>query len=91
MVCDCGAEYHIKYNPPKKPGICDLCGGKLYRREDDDPKVVQRRLDYFHKRTKSILSYFEKLKKIIYIDGEREIKEVGGEIIKKLRKEKIKI
>ena len=43
-VCDCGASYHIMYNPPKKAGKCDLCGQTLRQRSDDRPVVIRRRL-----------------------------------------------
>ena len=48
-VCKrCGAIFNVKYLKPKKPGVCDVCGGPLYQREDDMPDVIRRRLDDYH-------------------------------------------
>lgn len=84
-VCSCGASFHIKTNPPKKFGICDQCGAKLYRRKDDAPQVVRTRLKSFSLRIKPILAYFKKEKSLITIDGERSIKNVTKEIDKKIK------
>ena len=51
-VCEsCGASYHIVNIPPKKEGICDVCGGALKQRKDDDPETVKDRLAVYHKET----------------------------------------
>ena len=40
-ICEkCGTTYHLVFNPPKVDGICDIDGGKLYQREDDNPETV---------------------------------------------------
>ncbi len=85
-VCECGAAYHLKYNPPKKKGICDICGKKIYRRQDDDPKIVNKRLKDFHHRIKPILNYFADKNVLIEINGEQRIEKVQKEIKNKLNK-----
>ncbi|MCD4761910.1 nucleoside monophosphate kinase [bacterium] len=85
-VCDCGAAYHIKYNPPKRLGICDLCGAKLYQRKDDAPVIMRGRLSRFHKRISPILKYFEEHYKFFRVNGEQSIKEIQKEILVKLKK-----
>lgn len=43
-ICEsCGTTYHLVFNPPKVEGICDIDGGKLYQREDDNPETVANR------------------------------------------------
>ena len=43
---ECGAAYHLHYNPPKKEGICDRCGSHdLIQRRDDPPEVIQENKD----------------------------------------------
>jgi adenylate kinase len=84
-VCDCGAAYHTEYNPPKKKGICDLCGKKLERREDDKPQVMARRLKQFHLGTTPILKFFKDEHLLIIINGDKEIKQVEKEINAKLK------
>lgn len=56
---DCGAIYNLEFNKPKQEGICDICGGELYRREDDNEETVKKRIDTYHKRSESIIKYFE--------------------------------
>ena len=56
---DCGAIYNLEFNKPKQEGICDICGSKLYKREDDNEETVKRRIDTYHKRSEPIIKYFE--------------------------------
>jgi len=84
-VCDCGAAYHLKYNPPIHSGVCDLCGKKIKQRNDDKPKIIEERLKHFHKVIKPIINYFKKQYIYIKIDGEQSIKEIEKEIIKKVK------
>jgi len=45
---------------PKKEGICDKCGGKLYQREDDKPEVIKERLDVYRRQTEPLIEYYSK-------------------------------
>jgi adenylate kinase len=83
-VCDCGASYHLKYNPPKKEGICDLCGKKIYVRNDDKPVVVKKRLEDYHQSIKPLLEYADKLVLLIKINGEQSIEKIKKDIVKAL-------
>ena len=59
-VCEaCGASYHIVNIPPKKEGVCDVCGGKLVQRKDDDPETVKNRLEEYHKTTEPLKGFYE--------------------------------
>ena len=59
-VCaKCGASYHIVNIPPKKEGICDVCGGALKQRKDDDPETVKDRLAVYHKETEPLKGFYE--------------------------------
>ena len=56
----CGAIYNV-YNEefqPKQEGICDKCGSKLGRRDDDDPEVVKNRLNVYRRETLPVLDVF---------------------------------
>ena len=83
-VCDCGDTYHLKFNPPKKKGICDECGKKLYIRDDDRPIVVKKRLKSFYKDTDPIIDFYKKEGKLIVINGEQSIKKVHSDLMKKI-------
>jgi adenylate kinase len=80
LVCDCGAAYHVENNPPKVEGICDLCGAKIYQREDDKPEVLASRLKQFRRLTGPVLDYFSNFYKLIRIDGDKRIDDVKKEI-----------
>ena len=59
-VCEkCGASYHIVNIPPKKEGVCDVCGGALKQRKDDDPATVRDRLAVYHKETEPLKDFYE--------------------------------
>lgn len=59
-VCEsCGASYHIVAVPPRVPGICDKCGGKLVQRKDDTPETVKERLQVYHKETEPLKGFYE--------------------------------
>ena len=50
--------YHKKYNPPKVEGVCDIDGGQLFTREDDQPESVKKRIAAFHEKTRPLLDYY---------------------------------
>ena len=76
-VCEsCGAVYHIKYNPPKKDGVCDKCGGKLIQRDDDKEEVVRNRLEVYKKSTMPLIDYYKNSGKLVVVDGMGEIEEI---------------
>lgn len=56
---NCNAIYNIEFNPPKKEGICDECGGELYQREDQKVEVVQNRLEVYNKTSQELIKYYE--------------------------------
>jgi adenylate kinase len=59
-VCKtCGAPYHVETRKPLKEGICDLCGGLLYQRNDDNPEALKVRLTHYVNDTKPLLDYYE--------------------------------
>lgn len=59
-VCEsCGSSYHIVNIPPKVAGVCDVCGGKLVQRKDDDPATVRDRLAVYHKETEPLKGFYE--------------------------------
>ena len=58
-VCEsCGASYHLVAVPPKTPGVCDNCGGKLVQRKDDAPETVKARLEVYHQETEPLKAFY---------------------------------
>jgi len=86
-ICEvCGTAYHLVFNPPKQEGICDLDGGKLYQREDDNPETVQNRLEVNIKQTKPLLDFYESQGVLSRVNGSQDIDEVFEDIKKVLEK-----
>lgn len=82
IIChDCQTPYHLAFKPPAQAGLCDLCGGKLYRRPDDIPEIVRVRLRAFHRVTGPLIAYYQTQGKLLIIDGEDQIDRVSQVII----------
>lgn len=59
-VCeDCGATYHVEFNPPEKEGICDKCGGNLIQRSDDTEETVKNRIEVNKKKTEKLIEFYD--------------------------------
>ena len=81
-VCSaCGASYHVVANPPKKEGVCDLCGGELVIRKDDVPETVHRRLEVYHQETEALKDYYAKLGKLKLVEGNQPIEDADKAIL----------
>ena len=77
----CGAGYHDRFKRPRKPGICDNCGGTAFqRRADDTEDTVRARLAIYHQQTAPILPYYEAQGILCSVDGMAEINEVTRQI-----------
>jgi adenylate kinase len=85
-VCrDCGATYHIKFNPPTVRCVCDKCGGELYQREDDAAETVRQRLEVYRKQTEPLIAYYKEQNILYTVDGSQEIEQVFADIIEFLQ------
>lgn len=86
-TCTCGETFHVKYNPPKRKGVCDNCDEKLTVREDSKPVVVRNRIKVYKKQTEPVITYFRKLKNHLYfsVNGNQSIEGVTKDILKKLK------
>ncbi len=82
-VCpNCGAVYHIKFNPPRNDEICDRCGTKLVQRDDDREEVVRNRLEVYRKQTEPLIEYYERKGILIRLDASKDIEDVYQELKK---------
>lgn len=83
VVClRCGHGYHVQNMSSKKEGICDLCGGKLAKRDDDTPESIKKRLKIYYEETEPVLFHYEHFT----VNGEKSINEVQQEILQNLNK-----
>ncbi|HLW75933.1 MAG TPA: adenylate kinase [Bryobacteraceae bacterium] len=81
---NCGATYNYRVNPPRKPGVCDVCGGELYQREDDRADVVTERIRVYLRDTVPVLDYYRNRGILREIDGTLDIESVAAEIERQL-------
>ncbi|MBU6401297.1 MAG: adenylate kinase [Verrucomicrobia bacterium] len=81
LICRaCQAPYHVKFNPPKTAGHCDVCGGEVYRREDDNPETVRARLKTFHRQTEPLSDYYRQAGLLHEVSGSGSVAEVATRI-----------
>jgi adenylate kinase len=57
-MCTCGASFHKIFNPSKVDGVCDLCGAKLYQRDDDKEAAIKVRLENYHNQTAPLIDFY---------------------------------
>ena len=71
LICrQCQTPYHLRFKPSSKPGLCDLCQGPLYQRDDDNPETVRTRLETFHHQTEPLIDYYRRLGLLVEVNGE---------------------
>lgn len=76
-VClNCGASYHVKFNPSKKEGICDTCGNEIIQRKDDREETVQERFSVYDSQTQPLIEYYKNKGILSVVDGTKPINEV---------------
>ncbi len=76
----CGATYHIEHVPPKKEGVCDVCGQPLVLRDDDKPETVQNRLNVYHEQTQPLIDFYRKKGVLKTVDGTQDMNDVFAAI-----------
>ncbi|QLG63290.1 adenylate kinase [Halorarum salinum] len=70
-VCsECGATYHVKFDPPEEEGACDECGGELVQREDDTEETVRERLRVYRENTEPVVEHYREEGTLVEVDGE---------------------
>jgi len=78
----CAAVYHIKFNLPKKAGVCDKCGASLIQRDDDKEETVRKRLKVYTEQTAPLIEHFKKKGNLVDIDGSKGIDGVFDQMVK---------
>ncbi len=76
----CGATYHIEHVPPKKEGICDVCGQELVLRDDDKPETVKNRLRVYQEQTQPLIDFYTKKGVLRTVDGTQDMQDVFSAI-----------
>ena len=80
-VCeDCGATYHVDFDPAEEAGVCGECGGDLYQREDDTEETARERISVYDENTQAVIDYFRDGGVLVGIDGEQTPDEVWAAV-----------
>ena len=86
-VCEhCGASYHLVAVPPKVPGVCDSCGGKLIQRHDDEPETVKHRLEVYHKETEPLKDFYAERGLLRSVENQPSVEATTKAILNALRR-----
>ncbi len=86
-ICrQCQTPYHAINSPTKVWGKCDNCGGELYQRPDDTVETVKKRLEVYFTQTAPLIDYYTRADKLLEVDGEGSVNEVGRRIVTALVK-----
>ncbi|GGU34988.1 adenylate kinase [Streptomyces lavendofoliae] len=85
---DSSHVFHETYAPPKSEGVCDVCGGELYQRDDDSEGTVRKRLEVYHTQTEPIIDYYRAQGLVVTISALGKVDEVTGRAMEALRGEK---
>ena len=83
----CKATYHVIYNPPRSPGICDVCGTKLIQRVDDQEATVRERLNVYHASTADLIPHYRSQGLLREVPAVGDIEQIHRNIVKMLKQE----
>jgi adenylate kinase len=81
----CGAMYHVRFNPPKTEGVCDRCGGELVQRDDDREATIEARMEVYERQTAPVYDHFRAKGLLREIDGAGTTEQVFRKILHGLR------
>lgn len=84
-VCEkCGASYHTEYKKPEVEGVCNLCGGNLVIRKDDEPETVKNRLNVYHEQTEPLKDFYKGCGKLIIVEGQDKVEDTTRLVLEAL-------
>ena len=81
---DCGALYHVNFNPSSREHVCDRCGGELVQRDDDREETIRARLQVYEKQTAPLAAYYREQGTLREIDGVGAVEDIRNRVIKAL-------
>lgn len=80
----CGGLCHVVFNPPKRDGICDHCGGELYQRDDDKETTIANRLQVYDRQTAPLIGYYRERGLLREVNGVGEINQIRARVVETL-------
>jgi len=85
LCAACGLDYNLMFHRPAQEGVCDMCGGGLIQRSDDNDQAVRGRLQDYHEKTHPIVDLFRRKELVVVVDGTRAPREIHDEIRQQLK------
>ncbi|WDV53880.1 adenylate kinase [Streptomyces coeruleorubidus] len=79
--------FHVTYKPPAKEGVCDVCGGELYQRDDDSEETVRKRLEVYHTQTEPIIDYYKAQGLVVTISALGKVEDVTTRAMEALKRD----
>ncbi|HEV2696866.1 MAG TPA: adenylate kinase [Terriglobales bacterium] len=79
-----GTIYNVYSNPPRVDEICDKDGAKLVIRDDDRDEVIRERLDTYERQTKPVADYYQKLGRVVTVNGDQSVDQVTASVLKEI-------
>jgi len=77
----CGKGYHDRFEEPRVPGTCDVCGSREFiRRPDDNEATVRSRLAIYHRQTAPLIAHYAAEGVLHSVDGMAAIESVTHQI-----------
>jgi adenylate kinase len=81
-----GHIFHVRFNPPKRTGVCDIDGSELYQRDDDKPETVTNRIEVYQNQTAPLIDYYTKRGTLAEINGLAPVEQVSAQLMSILKK-----
>ncbi|MFC9127165.1 adenylate kinase [Streptomyces sp. NPDC057099] len=79
--------FHVTYKPAAKEGVCDVCGGELYQRDDDSEETVRTRLEVYHTQTEPIIDYYKAQGLVVTISALGKVEDVTTRAMEALKRD----
>ncbi|MET9758524.1 adenylate kinase [Streptomyces sp. NPDC006372] len=83
---DSAHVFHVTYKQPAKEGVCDVCGGELYQRDDDSEETVRTRLEVYHTQTEPIIDYYKAQGLVVTISALGKVEDVTTRAMEALKR-----
>ena len=82
----CGRIWHVVFDPPVLPGICDDCGGELFQRDDDREETIRHRLEVYQQQTTPLVSFYADEGTLLGLDATGPVDEITERALSALRR-----
>ncbi len=82
----CGRIWHVVFDPPVEPGICDDCGGELVQRDDDREETIRHRLEVYQQQTTPLVAFYADEGTLLGLDATGPVDEITERALSALRR-----